>query len=65
MPPEVVAEAGFSVQALVFDRMKTMSPLLRKWTGGGGRVEPFAEQVPQRLVAALLGEFGGQVVLGD
>lgn len=65
MPPEVVAEAGFSVQGLVFDRMKTTSPLLRKWMGGGGSVEPFAEQVPQRLVAALLGEFGGQVVLGD
>lgn len=40
VPPEVVAEAGFSVQGLVFDRMKTTSPLLRKWVGGGGSVEP-------------------------
>lgn len=32
MPPEVVAETGFSVQGLVLDRMERTSPLLlRRW----------------------------------
>lgn len=43
MLPKVVAEAGFSVQGLVFDKLRRMSPLLRKWSGGGGHVKPFAE----------------------
>lgn len=59
MPPEVI-------QGLVLDRVERMSPLLRRtWRGGSGSVARFAEEVPLRFVASLLGKFGGHIVLGE
>lgn len=52
-PPEVVEEAGFSVQGSILDRMEKRLQLhLRNGRGGCGNTEPFAEGVPQRLVAS-------------
>lgn len=63
-PPEVAEEAGFSAQGLVFAKVERMSRL-RKWRGGGSNMGPFAEEVPRRLVASSLSEFGSQTVLRE
>lgn len=48
------------------DRVERMPPLLlRTWREAGGNVGQFAEEVPLRLVASLLGEFGGHIVSGE
>lgn len=59
MPPGVI-------EGLAWAGVGRMAPLwLGTWRRAGGSVEPFAEDVPLRLVASLMGEFGGHVVLGS